>query len=68
MPRTNLKVFRVKQKLSQAGMAEKIGCNRGTYAAIEKGSRNGRVGGFWNDLQKAFPSADIGELMKVDAD
>ena len=65
--RTNLKLFRVAQKMTQAEFAEKIGCNRGTYAAIEKGSRNGRTG-FWLKLQKVFPSADIGELMKVDED
>ena len=68
MERTNLKVFRIKLKLSQAEIAEVIGCNRGTYAAIEKGVRNGSVGGFWNKLQKAYSTANIGELMKVDED
>ena len=68
MPRTNLKLFRVKLKMTQAEFADSIGCNRGTYAAIEKGVRNGSVGGFWNKLQKAYPTANIGELMKVDED
>ena len=67
MERTNLKVFRVKLKLSQAQIAEKIGVNRGTYAAIEKGARNGSYK-FWTALQIAFPNANIGELMKVDED
>lgn len=65
--RTNLKLFRVAQKMTQAEFAEKIGCNRGTYAAIEKGTRNG-LAGFWLKLQAAFPAANIGELMKVDED
>ena len=65
--RTNLKIFRVSLKLTQEEIAKKIGCNRGTYAAIENGSRNGRAD-FWLSLQKAFPTANIGELMKVDED
>lgn len=68
MERTNLKIFRIKQHLTQADLAAVIGCNRSTYAAIEKGTRNGSVGGFWNKLQKAFPTENIGELMKVDED
>lgn len=65
--RTQLKLFRVANKMTQAEFAEKIGCNRGTYAAIEKGTRNG-LSGFWLKLQAAFPAANIGELMKVDED
>lgn len=38
-------------------MAEKIGCVRATYAAIESGKREGRRA-FWQDLQKAFSISD----------
>lgn len=64
--RHELYLFRHNMRLSQAEMAAKIGCNRVTYAAIEKGTRNGRVT-FWNDLQKAFeiPDEKIGGLMRV---
>lgn len=65
--RTKLKLLRVSHQLTQEEMAKKIGCNRGTYAAIEKGTRDG-LSGFWLKLQAAFPSVNIGELMKVDED
>ena len=55
--RTNLKVFRVKQHLSQEEMAEKIGFSRGAYTAIESGKRDGRQS-FWMALQKAFDISD----------
>lgn len=65
--RTNLKLFRVKNKLSQEEMAAKIGCIRATYSAIECGKRNGREV-FWNDLQAAFniPENELPELKKLD--
>ena len=65
--RNALYMFRHGKRLSQADMAEKIGCNRATYAASEKGTRDGRMT-FWNAFQKAFgvPDAEIGGLMKVD--
>lgn len=65
MARTALKVFRVKHKLTQGEIATRIGCARGTYAAIENGERNGRTD-FWLGLQAQFPDANIGELMKCD--
>lgn len=67
--RNNLYMFRHKYKLTQAGMADKIGCHRSTYADIEKGVRDGRPT-FWNGLQKAFGLTDTekGELMKNDTD
>lgn len=69
MARTNLKVFRVKQHMSQEEMAAKIDFQRSTYSAIESGKRNGRRA-FWIELQKAFniPEADMWELMKNDED
>lgn len=65
--RTNLKLLRVKSKLSQEQMAEKIGCTRATYSAIECGSRNGRDT-FWQDFQKAFdiPDQELWGYMKRD--
>lgn len=63
--RNGLYMFRHSKRLSQAAISKKIGCNRATYAAIENGTRNGN-GAFWSKLQKAFPNADIGELMKVE--
>lgn len=63
--RTNLKVFRVKRNLSQEQMADKIGCNRVTYSAIENGRRNGKQS-FWVAFQKAFdiPDNEVWQLIK----
>lgn len=63
--RTNLKVFRVKQKMTQDEMAEQIGYTRAAYSSIEKGKRNGRDA-FWRDLQKAFnlDDTEMWSLMK----
>lgn len=65
--RTNLKIFRIKQNLSQTEISDKIGCSRATYAAIESGARCGRSI-FWNDLQTAFelPDSEMWQLMKND--
>ena len=60
-----LKVLRVKLGLTQQQMADKIGCDRSTYIAIENGQRKGSVN-FWFKFQAAFPSADIRGLMKID--
>lgn len=62
--RTNLKILRVKKNLTIREMAEKIGCKTSTYAAIEKGIRNGKQE-FWLALQKTFdiPDAEIWALM-----
>lgn len=67
--RSNLYMFRHAQRLSQQEMADKIGCHRATYSAIETGKQNGRVK-FWEDLKKAFniTDAEKGELMKRDED
>lgn len=67
--RTNLKLFRVKNKMSQSEIAEKIGCTRATYSAIENGKRAGRQV-FWRDFQKAFsiPDNELWGYMKTDED
>lgn len=63
--RTNLKVFRVKQNLSQDEISKKIGCKRATYSAIENGKRSGKQS-FWKALQNSFgiPDVEMWELMQ----
>lgn len=65
--RTNLKIFRVKQHLTTEEMANRIGCIRPTYSAIENGKREGRKT-FWHDLKIAFGLTDneIVDLMKIE--
>ena len=65
--RSGLYMFRHRLRLSQAEMAERIGCSRATYSAIESGTRDGHMT-FWNNLKKAFgvSDAEIGGLMRVD--
>lgn len=67
--RNGLYMFRHAHRLSQREIAEKIGCARATYSAIECGTRSCKMA-FWSNLQKAFdiPDADIGGLMKNDED
>ncbi|MGN0804389.1 MAG: helix-turn-helix transcriptional regulator [Candidatus Coproplasma sp.] len=67
--RIELRVFRVKQHMTQAQFAEKIGCSRTHYALIEQGNRNGTQD-FWNKLQAAFNIADaeMWELTKIDGE
>ena len=63
--RTNLKIFRIKQHLTQKEMSAKIGCSRACYAGVENGDREGRQA-FWNDFQRAFdiPDAEMWALKK----
>ena len=67
MARNALYMFRHEQRLSQQAMADVIGCSRATYAAVEAGTRDGRVK-FWEDLKSGFNLTDAkkGELMKND--
>lgn len=67
--RTELKVLRVKQRLTQAQCAEKIGVGRGLYAAIENGSRNGTLA-FWQKFKTAFgiPENEIWRYTQNDED
>ena len=67
--RNGLYMFRHSLRLSQQEMANKIGCNRETYASVERGARNGSMT-FWRKLQTAFNIADaeIGGLMRVEED
>lgn len=65
--RTNLKVFRVRLKLTQGEMAAKIGVSRVVYANVERGRNKGKEK-FWNNLQKAFnvPDEEMYALMRVE--
>ncbi len=57
MKRINLKLFRVKQKLSQQEMAERLKVGRSTYIDIENGKRDGSIR-FFNQLQDEFQLTD----------
>lgn len=63
--RTELKVLRVKNHLTQDEMAKKIGVTRVNYSAIEQG-RNGGSLDFWDKLQTAFniPDEEMYALIK----
>lgn len=65
--RTQLKVFRILQKLDQSEMAAKLGYERAYYGHVERGLRKGSEE-FWARLQAAFGLADVivEELKKVD--
>lgn len=51
--RVNLKVFRVRHKMTQYEFADKLGVNRANYGMIELGKRNGTLV-FWNKVQETF--------------
>ena len=63
--RTNLKVLRVKNSLTQDDMAKKIGCSRVSYSNIERRIRQGSTN-VWNSIQQVFniKDEDMWELMK----
>lgn len=65
--RTNLKIFRIKQHLSQTEISKRIGCSRATYSAIEHGTRDGRPK-FWQKLKESFviPDSEMWQMMKND--
>lgn len=51
--RVNLKVFRLKNNLSQGQMAKRLGVSRQTYIAIENGQRDGSLA-FWRNFKLTF--------------
>lgn len=51
--RTNLKILRVRHRMTQAEFADRIGITRATYSAIESGRRNGSRF-FWTELKRTF--------------
>lgn len=67
MQRWNLKIFRIRQGLTQSDMAARIGYERVTYGAVEAGTRNPSIEFFMN-LQEAFeiPNEKMWELTLLD--
>lgn len=65
MKRKNLKIFRIRHDLTQSDMAQRIGCSRDAYSAIETGARNPSYE-FIENLQAAFdiPNAEVWELLE----
>lgn len=65
--RTALKVFRVRNNMTQDDFAEKLGISRGCYSLIEQGKRNGTLE-FWNKFYKTFnvPANEMWDLLKND--
>lgn len=55
--RTGLKILRVKQHLTQAEVAAKLGVSYATYNLIEQGKRKGSIE-FWQRIQAAFNLTD----------
>lgn len=55
--RTDLKVLRVKNHLTQKELATKVGVSYATYNLIEQGKRKGSIE-FWQGVQKAFNLTD----------
>ena len=53
-----LKEFRRKQKMTQEGMAKKIGVTLSMYEKVERGSINASAA-FMRRLKKSFPDIDI---------
>lgn len=69
MQRINLKIFRIRHGLTQSDMAERIGCDRNAYGAIELGKRDPSIS-FFNALQSAFdiPDAEMWGLTKRESE
>lgn len=63
MKRHELKVLRVKHKLTQYQAAEKFGVSVPTYNLIENGKRRGSKD-FWKAVQKEFKLED-GEVWRL---
>lgn len=64
--RTNLKVLRVREGLTQEEMSEKLGISRVTYSFIERGERQGNYE-FWKRVQETFniPDKRMYSLMRI---
>lgn len=57
MERTELKVLRVRNNLTQLQIAKKLGVSKSTYNLIENGNRRGSAE-FWLRLQSEFNLKD----------
>lgn len=51
--RTELKVIRIKNKMTQKEVAHQLGISIGAYSFIESGKRNGSIA-TWSKLKKIF--------------
>ena len=63
MVRMNLKLFRIRHKMTQADMAKYTGYDRASYSLVEAGARNPSIEFFMN-LQESFdiPNEKMWEL------
>lgn len=61
--RTDLKVLRVKNNLTQQEMADKLDVSLTTYSFIENGKQSGKVE-FWKKVKEAF-NLTADELVKM---
>lgn len=61
--RTDLKVLRVKNRLTQQQLADQLGVSVTTYNFVEQGKRRG-THKFWVDLQRLLKLED-GEVWKL---
>ena len=66
--RTGLKMFRVKNHLTQQQVAERVGISRQVYSKIERGVSQGNAN-FWVTLQRCFniPDEYMYTLIKCDS-
>ena len=64
--RTELKIFRIKNQLTQAEIAEKIGIKRTLYSNVERGNGGNTL--FWEKFQRAFniPDEEMFKFIKTD--
>lgn len=67
--RMELKVFRIRRKLSQAEAAEIGGVTKLTYMLIENGKSDGKMK-FWENIQRGFGLTDeeLKEAQKDDGE
>lgn len=63
--RTNLKVLRITNHLTQEQMAKRLGVTRTTYCNIENGKSSGTTA-FWLSVKAEFPDCDIDVIMKTE--
>ena len=66
--RTELKLFRVKNHLTQQQVAERVGVSRQVYSKIERGGSQGNTN-VWVTFQRCFniPDEYMYSLMKCDS-
>lgn len=63
--RKNLYMLRHAHRLTQQGMAKRLGVTRTTYRNIESGKTAGSMR-FWSALIREFPNVNMLELTKIE--